>query len=72
METPMKALAVLIWIGSVLAALFFAPSITAITTIAITTMLLCVVLVLVEIRDALTRPAPSGQVGMFSSKSEES
>jgi 4-hydroxybenzoate polyprenyltransferase len=68
----MKGLAVFVWIASVMAALFFAPSITAITTIAIVTMLLCAVLVLVEIRDALTRPAPSGQVGMFSSKSEES
>jgi hypothetical protein len=76
----MKGLAVFVWIASVMAALFFAPSITAITTIAIVTMLLCAVLVLVDIRDNLAvqndeEPAaaatpsaskPSGQVGMFS------
>jgi hypothetical protein len=63
----MKALAVLIWIASVLASLFLQPTITAVTTIALGTLLLCIVLLLVDIRGALATPSkPSGPVGMFS------
>lgn len=49
----MRFLVMLIWAGSVLAGLFWQPLITAITTIALATMLLCVVLVLLDAKDAL-------------------
>lgn len=69
----MKGLVFVAWMFSVIAALFWQPVITAITTIALATMLLCVAIVLVEIRDALwAQPAASkptgGTVGMFASE----
>jgi len=68
----MKIAGVLFWILSVLAALFWQPAFTAITTISITSMLMLIVLGLAAILDAVNRsrpsvPAPSrSSVGMFS------
>jgi len=67
-----KIAAVLFWILSVLAAMFWQPAFTAITTISITSMLMLVVLGLAAILEAVNRsrpsvPAPSrSPVGMFS------
>lgn len=68
----MRIAAVLFWILSVLAALFWQPVFTAVTTIAITSMLMLVALGLSDILDAVNRTRPSAPassrspVGMFS------
>lgn len=68
----MKLVAYIVWVASVIAGLFWQPLLTAVTTISLTTMLLCVALVLIDIREGLRaiRPAPRerviGQVAMFS------